>query len=113
MSSLRAAALHAHRLGLEARESFDEVPDGRGPRHPPQRSMPDQPGALPAARRPCYVIIEFEFHGATEARSFLERLEEVWRAPELSPTLARPAGSSRGSSRRPRWSSRWNVEAID
>jgi hypothetical protein len=45
---------------------------------------------------PLYVIIELDFDGASEARSFLERLEQVWKTPELSPALARSATASGG-----------------
>jgi hypothetical protein len=45
---------------------------------------------------PHYVIIELDFDGASEARSFLERLEQVWKAPELSPALPRSATARDG-----------------
>jgi hypothetical protein len=40
---------------------------------------------------PHYVIIELDFDGASEARRFLERLEQVWKAPELSPATSATA----------------------
>jgi hypothetical protein len=46
---------------------------------------------------PHYVIIELDFDGASEARGFLARLEQVWKAPELSPALPRSAESGGGS----------------
>jgi hypothetical protein len=41
-----------------------------------------------------YVVIDLDFDDADAARAFLDRLQEVWRRPDLSPGLARTADAA-------------------
>ena len=63
--------------------AFDRDPAGRGPsgvrRYRVYRPTDD----------PKYVIIDLDFSNLAQAQAFLEKLQQVWRRPELSPGLAR------------------------